>query len=189
MAKTSADYEKEFLASITSSTGHDLPDWLRLLEKEALVKQKQIVTWLKQKHGLNHLQATLLAGIYLNNGQAVFGDSDALLRQLFKGKESLLPLYENFRRKVMVEFGQAQFLPGKQYVSIQDRREFAVARIVRGAIRVGLDLGNLAFDDYIQPARNLGAMPRISHMISISEAVELNKDLLFFIRQSYERSH
>ena len=41
------------------------------------------------------------------------------------------------------------------------------AVLTKKNIRVGLDLGETPFDDYLQQAKSLGAMPNIKHMIDI----------------------
>lgn len=47
--------------------------------------------------------------------------------------------------------------PTKTYISIEGRKIFAWATITNKSIRVGLDLEDLPFDDYVQKAKSLGA--------------------------------
>jgi hypothetical protein len=42
-------------------------------------------------------------------------------------------------------------------------------------IRVGLDLGDRLFDDYVQKAKSLGEMPRISQVVEITSAEEVDQ--------------
>ena len=73
--KTSGDFEKEFLDSIKEKTGNDLNGWMKIIRTTDLKKMKETVDWLKKEKGINHMQATFLAGIFLNDGKPVYGDS------------------------------------------------------------------------------------------------------------------
>ncbi|MBK7633943.1 MAG: DUF4287 domain-containing protein [Saprospiraceae bacterium] len=69
MAKTSGELELEFIQSIKEKTGKSLSEWQSIIGHTSLLKQNEILDYLKKNFGLNHLQAQLIAGIYLNNGQ------------------------------------------------------------------------------------------------------------------------
>jgi predicted transport protein len=189
MAKTSRDYEQEFLDTLKEKTGRDLKTWLGIVRKSSLTKMQETVKWLKAEHGLNHLQATLLAGIYLNDGKPVYGNTGSLLDALFKGKEDKLALYQELEKRLQAKFKMLQVVPTKAYVSFRDKREFACAAITRNEIRVGLDLGDESFGDYVQKAKSLGAMPRISHMIEIRSKSDVNQKLLGYLQKAYDRVH
>ena len=90
MAKTAQEYEQEFLADIETQTGDSLQGWMETLKGTGISKQNEIIKWLKDHHGLNHLQASLLASIYANDGKPVY-DYEVLFEKLFEGKEQQLP--------------------------------------------------------------------------------------------------
>jgi predicted transport protein len=185
--KTSKDYEEEFLSIIKEKTGNDLNSWMKIVKGTSLSKMKEIVEWLKKEKGINHMSATFIAGIFLNDGKPVYGDTGDLKSSLFKGKETLLPLYEELQKKLESTFDTLEIVPTKTYISFRDGREFAVASIKVKEIRVGLDLGDLKFDDYIQKAVSLGAMPRISHMIVIKEKSDVDKKLIDNLKTANQR--
>jgi hypothetical protein len=56
-------------------------------------------------------------------------------------------------------------------------------------IRVGLDLGDTPFDDYIQKARSLGAMPNLTHMVEVNDSAQVNAHLLGYVQQAYRHAH
>ncbi len=72
MAKTSGEIEKEFIETAIEKTGRSLDDWLKLVSSSGIEKRNDILEWLKKGYGLNYLQAQLIAGIYLNNGNPVY---------------------------------------------------------------------------------------------------------------------
>ena len=53
-------------------TGRSLEEWLELVGNSCMQNRNDIFEWLKHEHGLNHLQAQLIAGIYLNHGNPVY---------------------------------------------------------------------------------------------------------------------
>lgn len=187
MAKTSQDYEREFLETIQEKTGRDLSTWLTTVETAGLNKQQALVKWLKAEQGLNHLQATLLAGIYLNGGKPVYGDTGAMLDALFEGKEDQRPLYQALENSLQTHIPNLQVVPTKGYVSFRAEREFACATITRNEIRLGLDLGDVAYGDYVQKVRGMATMPRITHMIELRQPADVNDTVIGYLQQAHQR--
>ena len=83
----------------------------------------------------------------------------------------------------------ALFIPTKAYISIEAKRCFACATLTKNAIRVGLDLGDLPFDTYVQKARSLGAMPNLTHMVEIAAPADVNDQLVGYVQQAYNNAH
>ncbi|MEO8664173.1 MAG: DUF5655 domain-containing protein [Ignavibacteria bacterium] len=185
--KTSKDYEAEFLSAIKEKTGNDLKGWMKILNAGPLKRMKESIDWLKKEKGLNHMEATFLAGIFLNGGKPVYGDTENLTDLLFKGKESMLPLYQELEKKLKSELDKVEIVPTKTYISFREGREFAVAAIKAKEIRVGMDLGDMKFDGKVQKAVTLGAMPRISHMTVITDPSGIDKKLIKNLRKANQR--
>lgn len=173
MPKSAADYETEFLAGLKKQSGKDLKTWMKLARASGHEKHNAVLNFFKQEHGFNHMQANFLAAMFRNNGQPVYGDSSSLLDAHFQGKEGLRPVYDALAKKISSQFKAVETVPTKGYISFRNPREFAVARITRQTIRVGMDLGDREFDDRVQKAKSLGAMPRISHMVEITKSQEV----------------
>ncbi len=188
MAKDSQRLEQEFIATAREKTGKDVPAWMKVIGGSGLDKPNAILNWLKAEHKLNHMQANFLAGIYLNSGKPVF-DYEVLFARLFEGKADLLPVYHALEQKIQARLKEAEFIPTKAYVSIEGKRCFACATLTKKTIRVGLDLGDVPFGEYVQKAKSLGAMPNLTHMIEIGAAADVTDALLGYVQQAYERVH
>lgn len=128
MAKSAQETEQEFLATIVEQTGKDLDAWMALLEESGQQKTNAIIKHLKSTYGLNHLQATILTGVYLNEGQPVY-DYKALFAKLFQGKEEQLPFYRKVESLVQTNMPVVQMIPTKTYVSVDGERCFATVKI------------------------------------------------------------
>lgn len=188
MAKDSERLEREFIATAREKTGKDIPEWLSIISTSGETKPNAILNWLKQTHALNHMQANFLSGMYLNDGKPVY-DHQLLFTKLFEGKDHLHDVYAALEKTTSAKLPDALFIPTKTYVSIEAKRCFACATLTKNNIRVGLDLGDLPFDDYIQKARSLGAMPNLTHMVEIEAVGDVNEGLLSVVQQAYTNAH
>lgn len=188
MAKDSQRLEQEFIASAKEKTGKDLAEWMAVIGATGLEKQTIIHKWLRETHALNYIQATILTGIYLNDGKPVY-DYDVLFARLFDGKAHLMPIYAALESALHNRLPDAEFIPTKAYVSIEGKRCFACATLTKNALRFGLDLGDRPFDDYTQKAKSLGAMPNLTHMIELTDAAQVDDSLLDMAEQAYAQAH
>jgi hypothetical protein len=186
MAKSAQEFEQEFLATIQEATSHNLEKWMGLLDRTGFSKTKEITDHLKKEHGLNHFQATMLTGIYLNGGKPVY-DYAAMTEKLFQGMEQQKPLFEALSAQLQQAIPESRIVPTKTYFSLNGERCYGAIKVNKTNIRVGLDLGDQPFGDYVQKARSLGTMPRISHMIEIQSEAEITDELLANLKQAYNR--
>lgn len=187
MAKTSGEFEQEFIQSAKEKTGNTVEQWLPIIKKAGLGKQMEITNWLKSEHQLNHLQASLLAGLYLNNGKPVYQNEDNLLGNQFVKCEAMRPLFDSIQAKILQAFPDAQLIAKKTYLSFTAGREFAAINIKPKEIRLGMDLGDLPFTETLQKSKLTGPMPRISHMLVLTDEKQFDKQVLGYLQQSHKR--
>jgi hypothetical protein len=188
MAKTSQEWEAEFLDGLKAKSGKPLAEWMKILGGQKRTKSPEIIAWLKEEHGFRHMDASMLAAIFKNGGKPVYASSDDLMAALFAGKNDVEPIYKALEARVRADFPGTQIVPTKGYVSFRDPREFAVAAIVKGGVRVGLDLGETPLEGRLEKSRSLGAMPRFTHMIELREASGVDKDVARRLSESHGRS-
>ncbi|MBK9098911.1 MAG: DUF4287 domain-containing protein [bacterium] len=189
MAKTSGEYELEFIQTAKEKTGKTIEQWLTLVKPKGFTKQMEILNWLKKEHKLNHMQAAFVAGIYLNNGKPVYQNEDNLLENQFAKADGMRNLFDFVSTSILKEFPDAKLIAKKTYVSFTATREFAAINIKPAELRLGFDLGDQKFNNEIQKSKLTGPMPRISHMVIITQKEQLKKNILEYLKQSYNRSH
>jgi hypothetical protein len=187
MSKSFEEIEKEFIDGLKASTGKDLPAWLNAIKDAVPGKRDNIITWLKGKNGFIHSHATMLVAMYMNNGKPVYGSEEELVNAQFEGKEALRDLYSHLISFVQRQFASAVVIPKKTYISIAEKKEFAAINIKKTEIRLGLDLGDMPFTEEVQKSKLTGPMPRISHMILLTDKAQLNVALLELLTSSYKR--
>ncbi len=189
MAKTSGQFELEFIQSAKEKTGKSLEQWLSLVKQKGLARQMEILNWLKKEHGLNHMQAAFVAGIFLNDCKPVYqSESNLLDNQLVKA-EGMRSLFGQVSTAILKEFPDATMIAKKTYVSFTASREFAAINIKPKELRLGFDLGDMATNAVLQKSKLTGPMPRISHMVIITQKDQLNKKVFDYLKQSFGRTH
>ncbi|MBK7357673.1 MAG: DUF4287 domain-containing protein [Saprospiraceae bacterium] len=189
MAKTSGELETEFIETAKEKTGKTLQEWLSLVESSRILKQNDILEWLKKGHGLNHMQAQFVAGIFLNSGNPVYGNENALLENQFVKCPDMQSLFDTVSEGIISQFQGTQLIPKKTYLSFTSVREFAAINVKPKEIRLGLDLGEEPFTEIVQKSKLTGPMPRISHMIILTNIKQFDSMTKQLIEQSYNRTH
>lgn len=187
--KTSGEFEKEFMDGLKGSTGKDLAGWLKTIDGCGTKKRNEVIAWLKTEHGFGHMNASLLVGIHANGGKPGYASTDDLLENQFTKAADMRPRFDEFVAFIAKNFPLASILPKKTYVSVLENREFGAVNIKPKELRIGLDLGDLPFDDKVEKAKLTGPMPRISHMVVVNDASQLDVGLVELLKQSYSRCH
>ena len=187
--KTSGEFEKEFMDGLAKETGKELKTWMTIIDGFGSTKRNEVIAWLKSEHGFGHMNASLLAGIHANGGKPVYQSTDDLLGNQFAKAVEMRPLYDSFIEFVAEQFPNATVLPKKTYVSIIEKREFAAVNIKAKELRIGFDLGDRPFDEKIEKAKLTGPMPRISHMLVLTDKKQLDSNLVEALKQSHGRCH
>lgn len=189
MAGTPADYEKTFVETAKERTGRTVEEWLPVIKKTGLAKQKELTDWLKNEHKLNHMQATFLAGMYLNGGKVVYQNEDNLMAAQFEKCAEMKPLFEAISEKILSTYPDTQLIAKKTYLSFTAKKEFAAINVKPKEIRLGFDLGDMPFTDTVQKSKLTGPMPRISHMVVLTTSKQIDKQLMELLKNSYDRTH
>lgn len=187
MAKTSQEIEKEFIVGLKSTTGKDLKGWLTTIKENGIEKRNDIIKWLKEKNNFGHMNASLLAGIYFNNGNPVYCSEQNLLDNQFEKYQEMRPLFELLQKRISEWNNSVEFITKKTYVSITKKREFAAINIKKGELRLGLDLGDKPFDQLVEKSKLTGPMPRISHMVVIKAPSDIDKNLFKLLDTANKR--
>jgi len=189
MAKTSGELEKEFIETAKDKTGKSLEQWLALVKASGVEKRNDIIEWLKKGHGLNHMQAQFVAGIYFNNGNPVYINENALLKNQFEKCPNMRPLFDAVAENIIAAFQGTQLIPKKTYLSFTAVREFVAMNVKPNEIRLGMDLGDRPFDEIVQKSKLTGPMARITHMVVITDSKQFDNKLEELLQKSYNRSH
>lgn len=189
MAKTSQEIEQEFIEGLKASTGKELKDWMVTIQNCGIEKRNDIINWLKEQHHFGHMNASLLMGIYANNGKAVYASEQNLLDSQFEKFQEMRPLFEELKNAILKWDSTVNCVAKKTYISFTKKREFAALNVKKGELRLGLDLGEMPFSEVVEKAKLTGPMPRISHMVVIRSNADINDKLIQMLHTANNRAN
>jgi len=187
-----ADMDKAIatqLANIEKRTGKSLAELAKLIEKSGLTRHGELVTMLKTTLGMGHGDAnTLVHTVKQSAGPAAAaaqgGTSAEVLDGLYTGpKAPLRPIHDQVLA-AMRKFGAFEEAPKKTYVSYRRKKQFAmVGPATNTRVEVGLNVKGLPASPRLL---DQGAGKMCNYVVRLTDAKEVDGELLGWIRAAYE---
>lgn len=167
-------------------TGKTLEQWIKVVQKTKLDKHKAIIDYLKAEHGFTHGYANLVA-LKARGADAASHDADDLLTNQYKGKESLKPIYDELLKKIS-KFGKdITITPKKDSVSFIRKKQFALIKpATKTRIDLGLKLKDKPTTDRLGNSGPFGTM--CTHRVQLTDKKEVDKELLEWLKEAYEKA-
>lgn len=109
------------------------------------------------------------------------------LEKLVAAAKGYRPLYRLLEAQVRQAVPGVTFSAQARYVSMAAPREFAAITLHPTEVRLGLDLGERAFNGRLQKAKLRGPGPTITHMVVLTDARQVDDDLLALIGHANRR--
>ena len=172
------------LANIPEKTGKPLKDWIRLIAKSGFEKHGQIVKFLKEKHGVTHGFANLIATKAKDSGSDSGQEADLVAAQYDGGKAALRPLYEKIVKYAQSLGKDVALAPKKTSVSLRRAKQFA---LIIPATKTRIDLG-LALKGEKPTARLETYNAMCSHRVRLESASDFDKDIKAWMKEAYRRA-
>ena len=187
MAKTPEEMKASMIAGLKEKTGKSLDEWLILLKPMGLSKHKDIVTLLKNGHGLTHGFANMIALQAIGSDSHTANDGEALVKAQYAGKKAALePLYYAVIKGVQ-QFGNVEIAPKKAYVSLRRQKQFAILQPSTATrLDVGMVLKEVEPGDRLELAGSFNAM--MTHRVRLENLSDVDKELFAWLRKAYEQA-
>jgi len=214
MARDEQEEEREFLADLEARTGRTLSDWMAAIAAQVFSDKNETIDWLREQ-GIPFARASWLERIHSNGGKPIYlhqtpkpgpeikppmplkpqpaasraptAREVADLDQLLAAGKGYRPLYQLLEAEARGVVPGLTITPKAAYISLGAPREFAAVTLHATELRLGLDLGDRAFDLQVQKPMRKGAGPAISHMLVLTDARQVNADLLNLIKAANAR--
>jgi hypothetical protein len=207
MARDEEEEEREFLADLEVRTGRDLAQWMAAITAQGFADKNEAIDWLRAQ-GIPFARASWLERIHSNGGRPIYlhqppkAPSEAKaqprnpapapraptqreiadLDKLLAAGKGYRPLYQLLEAEIRSAVPALVITPKATYISLGAPREFAAVSLHATELRLGLDLGDRAFDAQLQKTKLKGAGPAISHMLVLTDARQVNAELLNLIK-------
>jgi hypothetical protein len=109
------------------------------------------------------------------------------LEKLLAAGKGYRPLYQMLEAEIRGCIPDLVVRPMSGYISLGAPREFAALTLHASELRLGLDLGDRPLDAQLQRARLKGVGPSISHMLVLTDARQVNAELLNLVEAASAR--
>ena len=175
------------IANIEKSTGKKLSDWIAIVNNSGFAKHGELVNFLKEKHGFTHGNANMVVHYAKqSHAGAAENDTDWITAQ-YKGKENLKPWYDKIMSEINKFGNDIEVSPKKAYVSLRRKKQFAILQpSTKDRFDVGLNIKGVAPTGIVEDGKKWNAM--CTHRIKVEDEKMINKDLISWIKQSYDQA-
>jgi predicted transport protein len=175
------------IANIEKSTGKTLQQWMDIVNSTTLSKHGDLVNFLKTSHGFTHGNANVIVHFARQSHAGATDDTNSLVTEQYKGKEKLIPLYNQIINGIQQLGNDVELAPKKTYVSLRRKKQFALIQpSTKDRIDIGLSLKNVQPAGIATAAGSWNSM--CTHRIKIEAETDINPGLFSWIQQAYEQA-
>ena len=169
--------------NMPEKTGKSLSEWKIILKKEAFAKHGEAVKYLKTEHSVTHGFANTIVALSKEENNA---PEDLVVLQ-YKGKESLLPIYECLLKEIKKLGDDIKITPKKGSVSIIRKKQFTLIKpATKTRIDLGLKIKDKPTTDRLENSGPFGTM--CTHRVRLTDAAEVDAELMAWIAEAYEKA-
>lgn len=177
------------LKNIQTKTGKTLDQLYAIIKKSGLAKHGEIRDMLKKDLSMGHGDANTVVHFYMKSAepsaaQANAASPDAALDAIYTGpKAHFRPIHDKLMSAIN-KFGEFEIAPKKAYVSLRRKKQFAtIGPATNTRFEVGLNMKG------VKATSRLLALPpggMCQYKVNLTEAKEVDKELVDWIKQAYE---
>lgn len=175
------------IANYEKNTGKPLEAWIDIARKAKLAKHGEIVKMLKDRHGMGHGYANLVAQRVLAGDAPAPGGEDLVEAQYAGKKAPLRPLYDQLAKAVGKFGADVELAPKKTYVSLRCSKQFALVQpSTPERLDVGINLKGAAPGGRLEASGSFNAM--VSHRVRVTDSKDIDAELLGWLRAAYDQA-
>ena len=174
---------KTMIENMPEKTGKSLEEWKEILRGKSFSKHTEAVNFLKKQHGVTHGFANTIVTLSRDSGTS----EEDLVKSQYKGKESLIPIYEKILEVVQTFGPEVMIVPKKTTVSLVRKKQFALIKAAtKTRIDLGLKLREKAPGGRLENSGPFGTM--CTHRVRLSEVSEVDPELIAWLADAYEEA-
>lgn len=179
--------EKKMVENIKLKFGKPLSEWIKIVKKEKLEKHSEILKFLKDNYGFTHGYANLVSMKARKTDAGSSKNSNQLIIDQYKGKESLHPIYDKIIRTISKFGNDIQVAPKKSSVSLRRKTQFALIQpSTKTRIDLGLKLKGVPIKGRLEGSGPFGAM--CTHRIQITNVKDIDKEVRNWLKEAYDKA-
>jgi hypothetical protein len=207
MSADEREEEQRFLAELKDRSGRTLSEWMAAISAQGFADKNDTIDWLRAQ-GFPFARASWLERIHTNGGKPIYAHEPprpaplprpqpkgrdlsaketAELETLVAAAKGYRPLYQLLEAAIRRALPGVTIEPKPGYILIGAPRAFAAITLHASEVRLGLDLGERAFDAQLQRSKMKGPGRAITHMAVLTDARQVNGDLLALLATANAR--
>ncbi len=173
------------IANLEAKTGKSLDEWLAIARSCGLSKHGEIVKFLKEKHGLGHGSANLIALRSLEANSPTPPASADPADDLYVGaKAGLRPIHEAVMSALRGFGGDLEVAPKKGYLSLRRKKQLGLLQPAANRVDLGLVLKGVEPTGRLEPAGSWNGM--MTHRVRLAAPAEVTAELTSWLRQAFD---
>lgn len=181
----------QMIGNLPEKTVKPLDEWILIVRRSGQGNHKhgEIVKLLKEKHGVTHGYANLIAHKALGSDavSAAEGGADLVGDQYAGSKAGLKPIYDLLAGKIQGFGPDVELSPKKAYVSLRRSQQFGLIQPSTATrVDVGLNLKGVSSSGRLEASGSFNAM--CTHRVRVSSVSEVDRELIAWLKQAYERA-
>ncbi len=175
---------RSMIANMPEKTGKSLEAWKKLLQGKSFTKHSEAVNFLKKEHGVTHGFANTI--VHLSKDQDA--SADDLVNAQYNGKEHLFPVYEKVKATVEKLGTDITITPKKTSVSFIRKKQFAlITPATKSRLDLGLKLVGKPLTTRLENSGPFGSM--CTHRVRLEKPEDIDKELISWLREAYEKAN
>lgn len=177
---------RTMIENLHKNTGKTLENWIEIVNKENLPKHGEIIKYLKEKHGLTHGFANLIALKSRGTDAGSANNQDDLIKKQYLGKEHFKPIYDKLISEILAFGKDIEIAPKNNYVSLRRKKQFAILiPATKTRFEIGVNLKGIEPKGRLETEKP-NAM--CSHKINIADIKDIDKEVFEWIKASYDNA-
>lgn len=177
---------QSMIENLSKNTGKTLEQWIAIVQKESFALHGEIMKFLKDKHGLTHGFANLIAHKSRGSDSGSADNQEDLISRQYQGKEHFKPVYDKLMSEISRLGNDIEIAPKNAYVSLRRKKQFATLQpATKTRYEIGINLKGQEPEGKLE-AEKPNSM--CSHLIKIAEIGDIDKEVLDWIKSAYENA-
>lgn len=169
--------------NMPAKTGKSLSEWMAVLKTKSFAKHSEAVNFLKKEHNVTHGFANTIVTLSKGDKET----PTTLVDNQYKGKETLIPIYEALLSVVKTFGTDVTITPKKTGVSIIRKKQFALIKpATKTRIDLGLKIKDKPTSERLGNSGPFGTM--CTHRVKISDVQELDTELVEWLQEAYDKA-
>jgi hypothetical protein len=177
---------QSYLDNIQAKTGKTPDDFRALAAEKGLVKNGEIVNWLKTDFGLGHGHANAIAHLIMRTDETKTGPDDPIAAHFTGKKAGWREPYNALAARTLAFGSDVEIAPAKSYINlVRGARKFGIVQIsAADRMDIGIKRKGVAATDRFEAAGSWNAM--VTHRVRITDPTQIDAEVLAWLKLAYD---